>query len=372
MIKAWMMVPQVLVPVWLPSDITGLLAWHSASDIEGLSDNDDVSTWADLSGNSKDFTQGTAGYCPHYKTNIINSLPALLFDNSDDVMNSPSITGIKTIVIVAKYDGATFGAYNGLVTGPSGNIWWLGNSGDTQWYTGESGGQTFFKDGERLTTSVTNAWHIFLNKTDTAQDFAVRLGQDRSYTRTWKGYVAEVCIYDTALTGDNLSNLILYLSGKYNITVIDPSEVYYSHNADDITAVMSGADAGIVTQSTEYDASFAGWKAFDHDAATCWSATSSSSWIKWNAGAGNGKSIHGYSLTVRDNATNVFPSGWTLKGSNDDSSWDTLDTKAGQVVYFNGQMRKYTITDSSVYQYFMFEFTGSAWTQLAQIELLEL
>jgi hypothetical protein len=61
-----------------------------ADAITGLNDNDPVATWLDSSGNGNNATQGTAGARPLYKTGIINGLPVVRFDATDDHMDTPN------------------------------------------------------------------------------------------------------------------------------------------------------------------------------------------------------------------------------------------------------------------------------------------
>lgn len=70
-------------PSWAPTDLTNLIAWYNANAITGLSDGDDVGTWADESGNGDDIAQGTAAKKPHYKTGILNSLPVVRFASAN-------------------------------------------------------------------------------------------------------------------------------------------------------------------------------------------------------------------------------------------------------------------------------------------------
>src|SRR5215831_11869900 len=69
-----------------PSEIPSLKAWWAA-DLMTASDGAAVGTWPDQSGNGIDATQATSGNKPIYKVNIINGLPALLFDGVDDFLS---------------------------------------------------------------------------------------------------------------------------------------------------------------------------------------------------------------------------------------------------------------------------------------------
>lgn len=87
---------------FVPTDIAGCKLWLDASQIVGLSDGDPVGAWSDLSGNG---TNGTASGSarPLYKTGILNGLPVVRFDGTDDEMVC-SLTGsaAMTVFIVTK------------------------------------------------------------------------------------------------------------------------------------------------------------------------------------------------------------------------------------------------------------------------------
>ena len=81
---------------------TNLLAAYDArvgvTDVSGA-----CSAWADQSGNGFHATQGTAGNRPMIST--ADGFPSLLFDGTNDRLNTPAITattGVKTIYAVTK------------------------------------------------------------------------------------------------------------------------------------------------------------------------------------------------------------------------------------------------------------------------------
>jgi len=64
-------------------DESMFLSWYAADLIAGLSNNDPVSTWADLCAGGYNLTQGVAGQKPTFKTNVLNGLPGVYFDGGD-------------------------------------------------------------------------------------------------------------------------------------------------------------------------------------------------------------------------------------------------------------------------------------------------
>jgi len=89
---------------FVPTDLATVIAWYKADQITA-SDADPLATWEDQSGNSHDLTAaGTAR--PVYRTLQVNSLPAVDFDGTDDLMSSGSYTqsGDICAVIVSRFD----------------------------------------------------------------------------------------------------------------------------------------------------------------------------------------------------------------------------------------------------------------------------
>lgn len=87
--------PIIISTSFLPSDIANLAIWYEA-DLIGGSDGDPVTTWTDSSGNGNSSTQGTSNQKPLHKTNIVNSLPVVRFDGSNDWLKSNSINFSST------------------------------------------------------------------------------------------------------------------------------------------------------------------------------------------------------------------------------------------------------------------------------------
>lgn len=81
-----------------PLQLPGLVAWYDASQITGLSDGEAVAQWNDVSGNGNHLTQGTAGFRPIYKVSIVNGLPVVRFDGTDDKLTRSTLVAATTQV----------------------------------------------------------------------------------------------------------------------------------------------------------------------------------------------------------------------------------------------------------------------------------
>lgn len=96
----------------LPSAISGLVAWHDASDAATVTYDGSnlVGQWNDKSGNSRNVTQGTSLNKPSYVANSQNGLAGIRVETSKTLQLASrySQTGDFTLVRVAKNVGAFF------------------------------------------------------------------------------------------------------------------------------------------------------------------------------------------------------------------------------------------------------------------------
>lgn len=69
----------------VPPTTDGLVLWLKAEDLS-LNDDDPVASWADASGNGHDAGQATASLRPVFKENILNGHPVVRFDGADDFL----------------------------------------------------------------------------------------------------------------------------------------------------------------------------------------------------------------------------------------------------------------------------------------------
>ncbi|MFF8480696.1 GH92 family glycosyl hydrolase [Streptomyces antibioticus] len=74
-----------------------------------------------------------------------------------------------------------------------------------------------------------------------------------------------------------------------------------------------------------------------------------------------------YTLTSAADRTKA-PSGWTLQGSADGTTWKTLDTRSGQSFTWDRQTRAFTVTEPGTYAKYRLVLSGES--ALAEIELL--
>jgi hypothetical protein len=74
--------------------------------------------------------------------------------------------------------------------------------------------------------------------------------------------------------------------------------------------------------------------------------------------------------TLTSGTTAADPTGWTLSGSSDATTWTVLDQRSGQTFPWRLQTRAFKVASPGAYAYYRLEMTGAAGTTLAEVELL--
>jgi hypothetical protein len=84
-------------------------------------------------------------------------------------------------------------------------------------------------------------------------------------------------------------------------------------------------------------------------------------WLEIDFGLGNTYKMYKYSLVCVADSQYVdrAPKDWTVKGSNNGSDWDVIDTITGQTAWGVGEKREFICdTYTTAYRYFKFDCTA--------------
>jgi hypothetical protein len=210
-----------------------------------------VQTWADQSGNGRDFSAPAAGNRPAY-SGTLNGLPVLTFDGTTDYLagNAASLSIAKnvsglTMIVVAKYASATQQRIVGIATNTAGITRALLGVSTTQWQVGGrrldadsvvvvGGGASsnnYVIHSGVIRYSVATAG-VFINsasQVDTAfltagnssntDSASVSIGDGVSPSQPLNGDIAEVIIYQRALSTAERASVERYLSVKWGIAI---------------------------------------------------------------------------------------------------------------------------------------------------------
>jgi hypothetical protein len=133
----------------------------------------------------------------------------------------------------------------------------------------------------------------------------------------------------------------------------------------------------VATSSTEQD--YKPWKAFNQsntDEYDCWKSGIgvTTGWLKFYFGTGNAKAINKYYIKTSTIASAEAPSSWTLQGSNNDSSWTTLDSRSWVTDPGpDAWLGPYTFSNTTPYLYYRLNITASNGTRITigEVKLVE-
>lgn len=227
--------------VFSPADIAGLKLWLKADAITGLVDTDPVTTWPDSSGLGNDAGQATAAFKPTYQTNELNGKPVVRFDGTDDELETITITtfpikrGSIFIVVNNITPSATNQAMLATYNGADPDWEWSSASLNGYiWYDGVGGlaldsgvdvaaGWNFLS----LIRAANTTLGFWLNGTAKAgatiadnqpvSNPVVIGGLSLVATEHFNGDIAEVIIYDSALSTEDREAVEAYLATKYGL-----------------------------------------------------------------------------------------------------------------------------------------------------------
>ncbi len=220
--------------------VTGGLILHLDADaIEDLDDGDPVETWQDLSSQGNHATQATPAYRPTYRANILNGRPVVRFDGSGTFMLVPPMLDpaqhnwsfFAVVTPAATVDQDIWQQLDGT-TGPGRvNVSIRTVAAATQYSSFLGGSQRPSGIGVVSTRSnlVTQTWDgttlawwgdgtVGSTHTPTAEpaNGGYHIGVNKGITGNWlHGDIAEILIYDRALTNEEREQVEQYLGVKW-------------------------------------------------------------------------------------------------------------------------------------------------------------
>lgn len=220
-----------------PLRIPGCKVWLKANSLS-LSDGDPVSTWPDSSGNANDVT-GVTTTRPLYKTGIINGLPSVLFDGTDDFLtftaNPTGASGISAFLVVQPTlntaSQKTYAVFIHNNTGTSQGLFMVAKLSTDFWgtFTGSgdlSSTNALVSGTPYLLENTSASVSVFLYQrgvqvatvaaTEVGSGAPGAIGKDTTNAnRQYAGHIAEVLVYDTVLSSGNRTLVENYLIAKY-------------------------------------------------------------------------------------------------------------------------------------------------------------
>jgi len=222
---------EITTAAFIPTDISGLSLWLDAAEGVTKDGSDFVSLWEDQSGNSNDAAQASGGNKPLWVDTVLNSLPIMRFDGSNDWFTIANSVTIGTIFVVSKYDTTPFATQAGLI-GVNAAV----ASAPYHILTGVAGTTSFYSNSlySLLVSQIYNAgvltddyaplttWKI-THGTANATYFPptaftnMHIARNEFNGAFWDGDIAEIICYDTVLSAPNIASVVNYLNTKYGL-----------------------------------------------------------------------------------------------------------------------------------------------------------
>ncbi|WP_152051821.1 phage head closure protein [Tautonia marina] len=222
-----------------PPVTSGLRLWLSSSVAEYIvSSGGLVSQWTDRSGNGNHLTQGTAVNQPTTGTRTLNGRNALDFDGTNDFMLLPSalhsIPGANnTVFVVALSDtGAGSGGAQALLRGDTTNFQMQFNPGSARIENRNHTSTNVFttvtknatanifaqcRNGSALTACFNTTQTVNASGANNVTVTGIGLGGSATGTQPFNGLIAEVLVYNRALTLAEANQVATFLKDKWNV-----------------------------------------------------------------------------------------------------------------------------------------------------------
>jgi hypothetical protein len=106
--------------------------------------------------------------------------------------------------------------------------------------------------------------------------------------------------------------------------------------------------------STEGGGTESSAQAFDGSTGTKWygGGTAPPGWLRYRFGDSAGWAVTEYRVTSANDVANRDPKDWQFQGSNDGSTWTTLDTRSGQTFSARLQVKAYLLSNTTPWRYY--------------------
>jgi hypothetical protein len=219
--------------------VTDDLVLHLDASELSLSDNDPVTSWTDLSGNDYHAIQNTTANQPTFKTNVMNGKPVVRFDGDNDYLLtgtfSSALSQPNTVFVVWQtnstgtqfvIDGINKNDRHAIFQGTGGGNNVAFHAGSTLSYAKDTPFEQAIITSALFNGANSEVWENgeikltgdFGNHSLTGLTIGARQGNAFFFL---DGDIAEIIIYDRALTFNERTDVEFYLSRKYGFSISD-------------------------------------------------------------------------------------------------------------------------------------------------------
>jgi PKD repeat protein len=221
----------LLLSQFSPADLPGLEAWFAADSGVEITE-DSVSLWTDLSSNNRDATSWATSIRPSLQNQDLFGNPYISFDGNTDFLQFPPITNCRTIFWVARQNvSATSVSTRPLLGWSTGLNFLRGDNGEF-WHplyshNGVKTGSTRLNKIPVNGTATPIPNQFFVTSLQTSENVEAELiGMEMNiYYRTWWGDMAEIIIFSSALSEQEIEMVEDYLIQKYGPPFVPAEDI---------------------------------------------------------------------------------------------------------------------------------------------------
>lgn len=173
----------------------------------------------------------------------------------------------------------------------------------------------------------------------------------------------------SSYTDKSVTNGITYY---YTVTATNSAGTSGSSPAD--SATPAHPMVNVATGGTASDSGNTGGarNAFDQNTGSGWFYKGTTGWLQYDLG--RTERVQRYVITSAGGLVARDPKDWQFQGSNDGTTWTTLDTQSNQVFAQRLQVTTYAIANPSFYRYYRLDVTANngdvVFTDLGEFRLL--
>lgn len=248
--------------------------WLDASSLS-LSNGDPVDDWSDISGNGNNASQGNNSRKPTFNTNATNGQPGILFDGSDDFLQTSSISALNSQNLTwinvfqseqVDYYGTVHRSNYSSGAGNSSDSYWgfyFSGSGDGMFHFTKNSSGSFKIIGSQentnynISSSVWNGgsglFEGFLNGSKSGErNNANSQPSGHNFTRIgcnsatlgtfFDGNISEIILISKTLNDAERIIIENYLASKYGISIVNDHYAYDGTHYRDVHGI--GQESG--------------------------------------------------------------------------------------------------------------------------------
>lgn len=220
----------------IPSSISGLTLWLTGDSIQ-LSTPPYINKIFDLSSSLNHALQADTSMQPVITSTPLNGHKAVRFNGINNFLNFNTISDIRTIFWVIREDSNATLNYRALLGSStvydfyrSSNSLWDGTFTSSFILNGETRINSNIING--LTTPMPNNYSI-ISVITTGNVQADNFSNDRNLSRIWDGELAELIIYNQALSTSEVIQIETYLNNKYAPPIKLPNDIIVTYSLCD-------------------------------------------------------------------------------------------------------------------------------------------